>query len=138
MVSFVGSFWRQNVAINNEESPLVSMQQRPLIVPATLHFSGLPQKSSMYTQEAVTGKTINRTLFFYMAEHFLFISATSLCIVVILPGISVYLREFFSFFFPPQPSIAFPTVHPSLACVPSPPPCPLRKNRIKAHFSDFS
>ena len=103
MVSFVGSFWRQNVAINNEESPLVSMQQRPLIVPATLHFSGLPQKSSMYTQEAVTGKTINRTLFLYiyMAEHFLFIAATSLCIVVILPGISVYLREFFSF--PPPP-----------------------------------
>ena len=57
-----------------------------------------------------------------MAEHFLFISATSLCIVVILPGISVYLREFFFFFSPPQPSIAFPTVHPSLACVQTLPP----------------
>lgn len=49
-----GSFWRQNLATNNEESPLVSMQQRPLIVPATLHFSGLPQKSSIYPQEAIT------------------------------------------------------------------------------------
>ena len=115
------------------------MQQRPLIVPATLHFSGLPQKSSMYTQEAVTGKTINLTRFFYMAEHFLFISATSLCIVVILPGISVYLREFSSFFPPPQPSFAFLTVHPSLACVQTPPPPrPLRKNRRRAYFSDFS
>ena len=66
-----------------------------------------------------------------MAEHFLFISATSLCIVVILPGISVYLREFFFFFSPPQPSIAFPTVHPSLACVqtlPPPPPSPQEKS----------
>ena len=72
MVSFVGSFWRQNVAINNEESPLVSMQQRPLIVPATLHFSGLPQKSSMYTQEAVTGKTINLTRFFLYGGTFSF------------------------------------------------------------------
>jgi len=108
MVCFVGSFWRQNVAINNEESPLVSMQQRPLIVPATLHFSGLPQKSSIYTQEAITGKTINLTPFFFSWRNIFFlfqpgapVSATSLCIVFILPGISVYLREFFSFFSAP-------------------------------------
>lgn len=41
-----GSFWSQNIITNSDESPLVSMQQRPLIVPATLHFSGLRQRSS--------------------------------------------------------------------------------------------
>ena len=59
------------------------------------------------------------------------------CIVFILPGISVYLREFFSFFFPPQPSIAFPTVHPSLVFVQTPPPPtprPLRKNPLLRFF----
>ena len=97
MVFFVGSFWRQNVTINNEESALVSMRQRPLIVPATLHFSGLPQKSSIYTQEAITGKTINLTLFFrggtfsfYFSQALLFQPHPCLCIVFILPGISVY------------------------------------------------
>ena len=128
MVYFVGSFWRQNVTINNEESPLVSMQQRPLIVPATLHFSGLPQKSSIYTQEAITGKTINLTLFFFLAEHFLFISARSSCFSHI-PVHSFYftrhlslLAWVFLFFFPPQPSLSFLTVHPPLACVQTPSP----------------
>ena len=125
------------MTINNEESPLVSMQQRPLIVPATLHFSGLPQKSSIYTQEAITGKIINLTLFFPWPNiFFLFqpgapVSATSLCIVFILPGISVYLREFFSFFFSaPTLSLSFLTVHLPLACVQTPPPPPVPSGKI--------
>ena len=51
------------------------------------------------------------------------VSATSLCIVFILAGISLFLHDsvFLFLFFPPQPSIAFPTVHKSLACVQIPP-----------------
>ncbi|XP_027053490.1 transmembrane protein 201-like [Pocillopora damicornis] len=40
-----GFFWSQTLSNNSEETPLVSMQQRPLIVPATLHFSGLRDRS---------------------------------------------------------------------------------------------
>ena len=41
-------------------------------------------------------------------------------------------------FFPPPPSIAFLTVYPSLACVQTPLPRPLRINRRRGPFSDFS
>lgn len=37
----VGCFWGQTVHGNSKESPLVSMHERPLIVPATLQYSGL-------------------------------------------------------------------------------------------------
>jgi len=49
-----GSFWNQSVHSNSKESPLVSMRQRPLIVPATLHFSGLQQGRcpASHTREA--------------------------------------------------------------------------------------
>ena len=44
---------------NSEETPLVSMQQRPLIVPATLHFSGLRDRSpAARTLETQSGKGI--------------------------------------------------------------------------------
>ena len=36
-----GCFWGQTVHGNSKESPLVSMHERPLIVPATLQYSGL-------------------------------------------------------------------------------------------------
>lgn len=41
-----GSFWSQSLSGNCRQSPLVSMRQRPLIVPATLHYSGLQQRSN--------------------------------------------------------------------------------------------
>lgn len=49
-----GSFWNQSVDSNSKETPLFSMRQRPLIVPATLHFSGLQQGRfpASYTREA--------------------------------------------------------------------------------------
>jgi len=42
------------VESNSKETPLVSMRQRPLIVPATLHFSGLQQGRfpASHTREA--------------------------------------------------------------------------------------
>ena len=36
-----GCFWGQTVRGTNKESPLVSMHERPLIVPATLQYSRL-------------------------------------------------------------------------------------------------
>ena len=94
------------------------MQQRPLIVPATLHFSGLPQKSSINTQEAITGKTINLTLFFFVA-----------CIVFILPGISVYLHEFSSFVFPTPTLYRFSNgLSITSLCTDPPPPSPQDKS----------
>lgn len=49
-----GSFWNQSVDSNSKETPLFSMRQRPLIVPATLHFSGLQQGRfpASHTREA--------------------------------------------------------------------------------------
>ncbi|XP_078373951.1 uncharacterized protein LOC144657481 [Oculina patagonica] len=49
-----GSFWNQRVESNAKETPLVSMQQRPLIVPATLHFSGLQER---FTANQTRGAT---------------------------------------------------------------------------------
>lgn len=59
-----GSFWNQSVHSNSKESPLVSMRQRPLIVPATLHFSGLQQGRSPanHTRETTNGNSITNVL----------------------------------------------------------------------------
>ena len=58
-----GSFWSQTVNNGSKESPLVSMHQRPLIVPATLHYSGLQQRvNANHTQETANGKDWDRTI----------------------------------------------------------------------------
>lgn len=59
-----GSFWNQSVESNAKETPLVSMRQRPLIVPATLHFSGLQQGRfpASHTREATNGKCVTKML----------------------------------------------------------------------------
>ena len=56
----LGSFWNQSVNSNSKETPLFSMRQRPLIVPATLHFSGLQQGrfATSHTRQATNGKRI--------------------------------------------------------------------------------
>ena len=59
------------------------------------------------------------------------------CIVFILPGISVYLREFFSFFFPVPTLYRFSNGSSitSLCTDPPPPtPRPLRKNPLLRFF----
>ena len=49
---------------NSKDTPLFSMRQRPLIVPATLHFSGLQQGRfpASYTREATNGNRITNML----------------------------------------------------------------------------
>lgn len=57
----LGFFWSQSLSNSLKETPLVSMHQRPLIVPATLHFSGLRERSeASRTQETTRGKGITR------------------------------------------------------------------------------
>lgn len=55
-----GFFWSQTLRNNSDETPLVSMQQRPLIVPATLHFSGLRDRSPE-TQNSETKSAVRCT-----------------------------------------------------------------------------
>lgn len=55
-----GFFWSQTLRNNSDETPLVSMKQRPLIVPATLHFSGLRDRSPE-TQNSETKSALRCT-----------------------------------------------------------------------------